>query len=143
MRFIIAAHPGPNSTPPREDAGFDENLFTAYMKFNEALHEAGVLVASEGLNPAGRGARVEAKGGKRVFVDGPFAESKELVGGFYVIDVPSLDDAIAWALKCPTGMGAADVLDIRPLTAESDLPPEIVQLIRKAAPKWSATFGKR
>lgn len=63
------------------------------------------LVASEGLNPAAQGARIAVADGKRYVVDGPFAESKELVGGFYIIEVPSLEDAIQWALRAPTGLG--------------------------------------
>jgi hypothetical protein len=143
MRFIITTRPGDHSAPLTPDAPFDEALFTAYMKFNEEMHKAGVLVAAEGLNPAGRGARVEVKKGKRTVVDGPFAESKELVGGFYIVEVPSLDDAIAWALRAPTGLGFDDVMEIRPLTSESDLPPEMVELIKNAAPTWSTTFQQK
>ena len=143
MRFIITARPGDNSAPLTPDPPFDEALFTEYMKFNEEMHKAGVLVAAEGLNPAGRGARVEVKKGKRTVVDGPFAESKELVGGFYIVEVPSLDDAIAWALRAPTGLGFDDVMEIRPLTSESDLPPKMVELIKNAAPTWSKTFERK
>src|SRR5262245_14403609 len=90
MKFIITARPGPDSAPVDPAAEFDEQLFTDYMKFNEEMHRAGVLVAAEGLNPAGKGARVEVKRGRRTVVDGPFAESKELVGGFYLIEVASI-----------------------------------------------------
>ena len=143
MRFIITAHPGPNSPAPDPAAPFDEQLFTAYMKFNEDLHRAGVLVAAEGLNPAGKGAKVEVKGGRRTVVDGPFAESKELVGGFYVIEVASLDEAVEVAMRCPTGLGFDDVLEIRQLTGEDDLPPQLLDLVKRAAPTWSATFVKK
>src|SRR5262245_23836560 len=91
MRFIMTARPGQDTTPQDPNAPLDEKLFSDYMAYNEALHKAGVLVAAEGLNPAGKGARVEVKKGKRTVVDGPFTESKELVGGFYILDVPSLD----------------------------------------------------
>jgi len=142
MRFIITAQPGPNSKQPDPDAPFDEKLFTDYMKFNEVMHAAGVLVASEGLNPGGQGARIEVTNGKRAVVDGPFAESKELVGGFYIIEVKSREEAVEWALRCPTGMGFDDVLEVRALTGESDLPPNLVELINAAAPTWSASFRK-
>ena len=112
------------------------------MRFNEELHKAGVLVAAEGLNPAGKGARIEVNKGKRAVVDGPFTESKELVGGFYIVDVPSLDVAIEWALRSPSGLGFDDVLEIRQLTGEEDIPPHLLELVRKAAPTWSATFTK-
>jgi hypothetical protein len=143
MRFIITARPADHGTPHTPDAPLDEALFTAYMKFNEEMHKAGVLVAAEGLNPAGRGARVEVKKGKRTVVDGPFAESKELVGGFYILEVPSLDEAIAWVLRAPTGLGFDDVMEIRPLTSEEDIPPNLLELVKKAAPTWSKTFQKR
>jgi len=144
MRFIITARPGPDSPePPDPNGPFDEALFSAYMKFNEEMHKAGVLVAAEGLKPEGNVARVTAKEGKRSVVDGPFTESKELVGGFYIIEVDTQEEAIEWALRCPTGLGFDDVLEIRALTGESDLPPHLLDLIYKAAPTWSATFSKK
>ena len=144
MRFIITARPGPDTPePPDPNGPFDEALFSAYMAFNEEMHKAGVLVAAEGLKPGGDVARVEAKQGKRGVVDGPFTESKELVGGFYVIEVDSQEEAIAWALRCPTGLGFDDVLEIRALTGESDIPPNLLELVRKAAPTWSTTFSKK
>ena len=143
MRYIITAQPGPSSAPANPDAAFDEALFTKYMQFNEEMHKAGVLVAAEGLNPAGKGARVEVKQGRRTVVDGPFAESKELVGGFYIVEVASLDEAMQWALRCPSGLGFDDVLEIRPLTEESDIPPKLLELVKTVAPTWSATFTNR
>lgn len=143
MRFIITAHPAPETPPADPSAPFDEQLFTAYMRFNEEMHRAGVLVASEGLNPAGKSAIVRVKNGRRTVVDGPFTESKELVGGFYLIEVASLEEAIGWAMRCPTGLGFDDVLEIRQLTGEDDLPPALVDLIKRAAPTWSATFSRR
>ena len=143
MRFIITAHPGPDTAAPNPEAAIDETLFTAYMQFNEEMHRAGILVAAEGLNPAGKGARVEVKRGRRTVVDGPFAESKELVGGFYVIEVASLEEAIEWAVRCPTGLGFDDVLEIRQLTGEDDVPPQLLDLVKRAAPTWSATFSRR
>lgn len=143
MRFVITARPGPNSPQPDPNAPFDEELFSAYMKFNEEMHKAGIRVAAEGLKPDGNVARIEAKKGKRSVVDGPFTESKELVGGFYVIEVESQEEAIQWALRCPTGLGFDDVLEIRALTGESDIPPNLLELVRKAAPTWSTTFTKK
>ena len=140
MRFVITAQPGTHSTPPDPAAPLDEQLFKAHMRFNEEMHKAGVLVAAEGLNPAGQGARIEVSKGKRRVVDGPFTESKELIGGFYIVNVASLDEAISWALRCPPGLGFDDVLEIRPLTGSADIPPQLVELIKAAAPEWSATW---
>ncbi len=140
MRFLIAANRGDNKP---QDVQVSDAIFDAYMKFNEDLHKAGVLIASEGLNPNGLRARVGVKNGKRVVVDGPFAESKELVGGFYLIDVKTKEEALEWAKRCPVGLGTDDVLDVFQLTGEDDLPPEIVERIRKVAPTWSAAFTRR
>lgn len=138
MRFIITAQASPDRQTTDQAPDFDADLFKAYMRFNEDMHQAGILVASEGLNPAAPGARIAVANGKRYLVDGPFAESKELVGGFYLIDVPSLDEAIEWALRAPSGFGSDDILEVRQLTGSNDLPPEILQLINEAAPTWSA-----
>ena len=139
MRFIITAQPGTDDAKVNQEAGFDEELFAAYMRFNEEMHTAGVLVASEGLNPAAKGARVEVSQGKRQVFDGPFAESKELVGGFYIIDVKSLDEAIHWALRAPCGMGFDDVLEMRQLTGAGDIRglPHASRL--SVAPSWSTS----
>jgi hypothetical protein len=140
MRFMITAAPDPNAPKPAADAPFDEKLMAAYMKFNEDMHKAGVLIAAEGLNPAGKGARVGISGGKRTVLDGPFVETKELVGGFYLIEVKSREEAIEWALRCPTGLGSDDILTIHQMTEASDIPPEIMKIIAEAAPTWSASF---
>ena len=141
MRFLIAAATDPQA--PTNDGPLDDATFAAYMKFNEEMHKAGVLVASEGLNPSGARARVVVDRGKRKVVDGPFAESKELVGGFYLLEAKSLDEAVGWALRCPVGLGSAGVLTIHQMTDASDIPPKYLELIREAAPTWSATFTKK
>ena len=143
MRFIITAQSGAEKSANDPESGFDVELFKAYMRFNEEMQQAGVLVASEGLNPEAKGARIAVADGKRYVVDGPFAESKELVGGFYLLEVDSLDEAIQWALRAPSGFGSDDILDIRQLTGSGDLPPDILELIAEAAPTWSATWQSR
>jgi hypothetical protein len=140
MKFIITS--GRDETKTPSEAPFDENVFVAYMKFNEELHRAGVLIASEGLTPGTPGAQIVVSGGRRKVVDGPFAESKELVGGFYLIDVPTLEDAKAWALRCPVGLDTADVLEVRQLTGAEEIPAPFLELAKKAAPTWSATLLK-
>ena len=141
MRFIITAQPSAETSTAeqQQQPGFDAELFKAYMRFNEEMHQAGILVASEGLNPSAPGARIAVANGKRAVVDGPFAESKELVGGFYLIDVDSLGEAIQWALRAPSGFGADDILEVRQLTGPGDLPSDILRLIDEAAPTWSAS----
>jgi hypothetical protein len=142
MRFLITAGLDPNRPKSEADAPPDEKVLTAYMKFNEDMHKAGVLLAAEGLSPAGKGARVGISGGKRAVLDGPFIESKELVGGFYLIEVKSREEAVEWALRCPTGLGIDDILTIHQMTDASDIPPEMMKIILEAAPTWSATYVK-
>jgi len=142
MRFIITAQASADTKTAEQPAGFDAELFKAYMRFNEEMHSAGVLVASEGLKPLAPGARIALADGKRYVVDGPFAESKELVGGSYLIEVCSLDEAIQWALRAPSGFGSDDILEVRQLTGAADLPPEILKLIDAAAPTWSAAVWR-
>jgi hypothetical protein len=140
MRFIITAQSSEEAKATEAPSEFDADLFKRYMSFNEEMQKAGVLVASEGLNPAATGARIAVANGKRYVVDGPFTESKELVGGFYLIEVKSLDEAIQWALRAPSGFGSDDILEVRQLTGAGDLPPEILQLVKEAAPTWSASW---
>ena len=143
MRFMITAAADPNKAKTDGDAPFDNNVLAAYMKYNEDMHRAGILIASEGLNPAVKGARVGISRGKRAVLDGPFTESKELVGGFYLIEVKSLEEAVEWALRCPTGLGTDDVLTIHKMTEASDIPPEFLKIIVEAAPTWSAAWVQR
>jgi hypothetical protein len=141
MRFLITAAPDPTAKKPAADAAFDEKLLAEYFRFNEEMFKAGVLVAGEGLS--GQGAQVGIKDGKRVVLDGPFTESKELVGGFYLVDVASREEAIAWALRSPLGFGSDDILTIHPLTGPNDIPPEVLKILTEAAPTWSASFADR
>jgi len=110
-----------------------EQLLKEMGAFNEELVKAGVMLAGEGLHPSSKGARVQFDGPKRKVVDGPFAEAKELIGGFYIVEVASLDEAISWALRCPVGLGSANVLEIRPLTEMTDIPPALLELTTR---KW-------
>ena len=137
MRFIITAQASADKDDADTAGTFSEDLLRTYMQFNEEMHKAGVLVASEGLNPVAPGARITVSKGKRYVVDGPFAESKELVGGFYIVEVASLEDAIGWALRAPSGVGTDDVLEVRQLTGAGDIPPEMLKIIESAAPTWS------
>ncbi|PTL84868.1 YciI family protein [Vitiosangium sp. GDMCC 1.1324] len=142
MRFLLIPAPPSSDAKVEAEAPFDEKLFTAYMKYNEEMHKAGVLVASEGLNPNAKSAHVKLSREKRTVVDGPFAETKELIAGFWLIDVKSREEAIEWALRCPKGPGGDEVLEIRPLTGANDLPLRLRELIAEAAPTWSAAFSK-
>ncbi len=91
----------------------DAGLFAAMGKFNERLVKAGVMLAADGLQPSSKGARVRFDGEKRTVIDGPFAESKELIAGFWLWQVKSLEDAVEWLKQAPFGGGSE--IEIRPL----------------------------
>jgi len=98
MRFVMIMFPG-----PKAETGVlpEEKLLAEMGKFNEEMVKAGVLLAGEGLHPTSAGARVRFPGGKAQVSDGPFSEAKEIVGGFWIIQVKSKEEAVAWASRCP------------------------------------------
>ena len=100
-------------------------LLEAMGKYNQELVEAGVMLAGDGLHPSSNGARVRFEGSKRTVIDGPFAETKELVAGFWIWQVGSLAEAIEWAKRCPNPMPGPSDLEIRPLWESTDFGPEI------------------
>jgi hypothetical protein len=100
----------------------DEGLLRDMMKYNEELAKAGVLLDLAGLQPSSRGARVRFSGRERTVIDGPFAETKELVAGFWVLQVKSLAEAVEWAKRCPNPMPGESELEIRPFFEMSDFP---------------------
>lgn len=97
-----------------------EELLTAMIRFNEALSKAGILLAGEGLQPSARGARVHFSGEERIVVGGPFAETKELVAGYWLWEVDSLQEAIDWVKRCPNPHAEDSVIEIRPLFEADD-----------------------
>jgi hypothetical protein len=108
----------------------DPKEMAPMMKFNESLQKAGVLLAVDGLHPPSMGARVTFTGGKPKVTDGPFAEAKEVLGGYWIIDVKSKDEAIAWASRCPCSDN--EVIEVRQVQEMNEFPPELrVQLIGK------------
>ena len=95
-------------------------LLTAMGRFNEELIRAGVMLTGEGLRPSSQGVRVQFDGASRSVVDGPFAETKELVGGFWIWECKSLDEAIEWVKRCPNPMPGPSEIEIRPLAEDAD-----------------------
>lgn len=102
-----------------------QELLSAMMKFNEELVKAGVMLAGEGLQPTSRAARVKFQGGKRSVIDGPFAETKELIAGYWLWKVNSLQEAIDWVKRCPNPTGDDGEIEIRPLFEAADFGPEM------------------
>ena len=123
MRFMMLMIPKgyqsaePNAMPSPE-------LIAQMMKYNESLAKAGVLLALDGLHPQSKAARVHFSGGKATVVDGPFAEAKEAIGGYWLIQVKSKEEAVAWASRCPAPDG--DVIEVRQIQDMEDFPPQSV-----------------
>jgi hypothetical protein len=107
----------------------DQKLLTDMGKFNEELVKAGVMLAGEGLHPSSRGKRVEFSGNKRTVVDGPFSEAKELVAGFWIWQVSSMEEAVEWVKRCPNPHPGESTIEIRPVFEAEDfgeaLTPEL------------------
>jgi hypothetical protein len=111
------------TAPPKID--LDPERVAAMMKYNEALKDAGILITLDGLHPPSAGARVSFATGKPVVTDGPFAESKEVLGGYWMIEVNSKQEAIEWAKKCPAT--ANEIIEIRQVQEMSDFSEEVQQ----------------
>jgi hypothetical protein len=101
----------------------DAKAVEAMMKYNEELQKAGVLLALDGLHPPSMGARVSFKAGKATVTDGPFAEAKEVLGGYWMIQVRSREEAIAWASRCPGGDN--EVIEVRQVQEFEDFPADV------------------
>lgn len=99
----------------------DQKLLTDMLKYNEELVNAGVMLAGEGLHPSSKGKRIRFSGAKRTVIDGPFSETKELVAGYWLWRVKSMDEAVEWARRCPNPTLGESVLEIRPLFEADDL----------------------
>lgn len=108
-----------------------QEQLAAMMQFNEELVKAGVMLAGDGLQPSSRGKRVRFAGGKQTVIDGPFAETKELIAGFWIWQVKSLDEAIEWVRRCPEPMpGEEAEIEIRPVFEAEDFGAELTPELR-------------
>ncbi len=126
MRFMLLVIPKGYESAPPDTVPTDAKAVAAMMKYNESLQKAGVLLALDGLHPPSKGARVSFVGGTPKVTDGPYAEAKEVVGGYWMIDVKSKEEAIEWAKRCPAS--ANEVIEIRQVQEISDYPPDIQEI---------------
>ncbi|HSU44805.1 MAG TPA: YciI family protein [Casimicrobiaceae bacterium] len=129
MRFMVIVKATPNS-----EAGImpSQKLLAAMGAFNEELVKAGVMLAGEGLQPSSKGARVKFSGGTRTVIDGPFAETKELIAGFWLWQCKSKDEAIDWVKRCPDPMpGEESVIEIRQVFEADDFGAELTPELRR------------
>ena len=101
-----------------------QQLLTDMMKFNEELVNAGVMLAGEGLHPSSKAKRIHFSGSKRTVTDGPFAETKELIAGYWIWKVNSMEEAVEWVKKCPNPMNGDSDIDIRPIFEAEDFGDE-------------------
>lgn len=126
MRFMMLMFPhgydqaAPGTTP---DAAAVERM----MAYNYQLQQAGALLALDGLHPPSMGARVTFEGGRASVIDGPFAETKEVLGGYWMIDVASRDEAIEWARRCPAG--PSEVIEVRQVMEVADCPVDVQAVV--------------
>jgi hypothetical protein len=138
MRFMIIIKASADS-----EAGVmpSEELLTAMGNYNEELAKAGILLAGEGLHPSSKGARVRFTGDKRSVIDGPFAETKELIAGFWLWQVKSKEEAIEWVKRCPNPMpGTESEIEIRQVFELDDFGAELTPELREQEER---AFGKK
>ena len=107
-----------------------EQMLSEMTSYNEQLVKAGIMLAGDGLKPSSAGARVRFSGKKRAVVDGPFAETKELIAGFWIWQVKSMQEAIEWAKRCPNPTGDQSVLELRPVFESEDFGAELTPELR-------------
>jgi hypothetical protein len=141
MRFMVIVKADKNS-----EAGVmpSEQLLADMGKFNEALAEAGVLLAGEGLHPSSKGARVKFAGGKHIVTDGPFPEAKELIAGFWLWEVKSKEEAIEWVKRCPNPMpGTEAEIEIRQVFEAEDFGPVMTPELKESEERLRAQLAAK
>jgi hypothetical protein len=122
----------------------DEKLLTEIGKFNEELVKAGVMLAGEGLQPSSKGARVKFSGSKRTVIDGPFAETKELIAGYWLWQVKSKEEAVEWVKRCPNPFpGTESEIEIRQLFEAEDFGAEFTPELREQEERLRAQMDKK
>jgi len=125
MRFMMIMYPGAKA---ETGALPDEQAVATMMKYNEELVRAGVMLAGEGLHPSSKGVRVRVTDGKRSIVDGPFTEAKELIGGYWMLQVRSKEEAVEWASRVP--LSGDEMVELRQVYEMTEFPEEIQQIAK-------------
>jgi hypothetical protein len=139
MRFMVIVKATKDS-----EAGVmpSEQLLTEMGRYNEELVKAGIMLAGEGLHPSSKGARVRFSGSKRTVIDGPFAETKELIAGFWLWQVKSLEEAIEWVKRCPNPMPGESEIEIRQVFEAEDFGAEFTPELREQEKRVWAEAAK-
>jgi hypothetical protein len=140
MRFMIIV-----KATQESEAGVmpSEQLLTEMGQFNERLVQAGVMLAGEGLHPSSRGARVRFSGDQRTVIDGPFAETKELIAGFWLWQVASKEEAIEWVKQCPNPHGGDCEIEIRQVVEAEDFGAALTPELRAQEERLRAQLGQQ
>ena len=140
MRVMVMVKATPDS-----EAGVmpSQQLLTEMGQFNEELVKAGIMLAGEGLHPSSRGARVRFSGKQRSVIDGPFAEAKELIAGYWLWQVKSMDEAIEWVRRCPNPMPGESEIEIRPVFEAEDFGAEFTPELREQEDQLRAAIAAR
>jgi hypothetical protein len=140
MRFMIVVKADKNT-----EAGVmpSEQLLAEMGKYNEELVKAGVMLAGEGLHPSSKGARVRFSGSKRTVVDGPFAEAKELIAGFWIFQVKSKQEAIDWVKRCPNPLEGESEIEIRQIFEAEDFGAEFTPELREQEERLRAQIATK
>jgi len=120
-----------------------EQLLSEMNDFNEQLVKAGIMLGGEGLHPSSKGARVRFSGNERKVIDGPFAETKELIAGYWVWHVRSMQEAIDWVKRCPNPTGAEGEIEIRPIFEAEDFGAELTPELRQKEERLRAEIEQR
>jgi len=119
-----------------------EQLLAEMGKYNEELVKAGIMQAGEGLHPSVKGKRVRFSGDRRTVVDGPFSETKELIAGYWLWKVKSIDEAVEWVKKCPNPTGEESEIEIRPIFEAEDFGPALTPELREQDERLRAQMSK-
>ncbi len=140
MRFMVMV-----KATPESEAGVmpTEQMFAEMTSYNEELVKAGVMLAGEGLHPSSRGARVRFSGTGRTVVDGPFAETKELIAGFWIIQVKSREEAIEWVKRCPNPMESESEIEIRQIFDPEDFGDALTPELREREARLFEQMNKK
>lgn len=140
MRVMVIVKANKNS-----EAGVmpSQKLLTEMGNFNEELVKAGVLLAADGLHPSSKGKRVHFSGDKRTVIDGPFTETKELIAGFWLWQVRSMEEAVEWVKRCPCPHEGDSEIEIRPVFEAEDFGPEFTPELREQEKRLSAEIAAK
>ncbi len=141
MRVMVFVKATDDSESGVSDPTWMTGMMEAMGRFNEELVNAGILLAADGLTPSSRGKRIAFDGPGRTVIDGPFAETRELVAGFWLWEVKDMDEAVAWVKRCPNPMPGPSEIEIRPLNTMADFEESLTPAVTEIHDRTRAKLG--